>query len=377
MLSNSPTDDCWESAFRRQLVHELSQQKSTTTRAAELQQKCNTLRHRINKWRDIQLSYMPGVTHAQALWESGQLLSTPSPSSLSTPATSSSHSISHSNGSASVTPSSNVVTSEQPDIIPLFLPSQLPESLWQSGCVPGLVEKEKRLRVAQADDALGELKRLLRISATIRDYKRVQVGGVSQKVNTRARNLLERFHQKTLRCARRYTAAYNAMCALDPGGDWSARLRFLDHAKDVRSPHRDRDEESAKGKREAEGTRQLSWIWRVQLPLRVSTEIGDSMRVEWAKSRARAMRWGEEIVLLREEMRRVIQYLDWKSRWWKELCIGRSDAHPETRRGQAAYAHKQADMFRNMGLSFAQKWYPLLLKHSMKVDWLSEYTPFV
>lgn len=229
---------------------------------------------------------MPGVTHAQALWESGQLLLTPSPSSFSTPAISSSHSISYSNDLASVTPSSNVVISEQPEIIPLFLPSQLPESLWQSGCVPGLVEKEKQLWVAQADDALGELKRLLRISATICDYKQVQVGGISQKVNMRARNLLEWFHQKTLRCARRYMAAYNALCALDPGGDWSVWLHFLDHVKDVRSPHWDHDEETAKGKREAEGTHQLSWIWQVQLPLRVSTEIGDSMRVKWAKSRA-------------------------------------------------------------------------------------------
>ena len=377
MLSNSPTDDCWESAFRHQLVHELSQQKSTTTRAAELQQKCNTLWHHINKWHDIQLLYMPGVTHAQALWESGQLLLTPSPSSFSTPATSSSHSISYSNDSASVTPSSNMVMSEQPEIILLFLPSQLPELLWQSGCVPGLVEKEKQLQVAQADGVLGELKQLLHISATICDYKWVQVGGISQKVNTRARNLLEQFHQKPLCCARRYMVAYNALCALDPGGDWSAWLHFLDHVKDVRSPHQDHDEETAKGKCEAEGTGQLSWIWRVQLPLRVSTEIGDSMHVKWAKSRAQAMWWGEEIILLQEEMHRVIQYLDWKSQWWKELCIGRSDAHPETHHSQATYAHKQANTFWNMGLSFAQKWYPLMLKHNMKVDWLSEYTPFV
>lgn len=59
----------------------------------------------------------------------------------------------------------------------------------------------------------------------------------------------------------------------------------------------------ARGKVEAEGTRRLSWIWLTQLPTHVSTEIDDSMRVEWAKSRARAMRWGEEVVLISEEMR--------------------------------------------------------------------------
>lgn len=63
--------------------------------------------------------------------------------------------------------------------------------------------KGEWLQVAQADDALGELKWLLHILATICDYKQVQVGGVSQKINMRARSLLEWFHQKTLCCARR------------------------------------------------------------------------------------------------------------------------------------------------------------------------------
>src|SRR5882762_2397788 len=33
-----------------------------------------------------------------------------------------------------------------------------------------------------------------------------------------------------------------------------------------------------------------------------------ALRVEWAKSQARADRWNEEVVLLDEEMRRVIEY---------------------------------------------------------------------
>ena len=57
-----------------------------------------------------------------------------------------------------------------------------------------------------------------------------------------------------MRCARRYTVAYNALSALDPNGEWAARLRYLDMAKDIQSPHRDRDGEMARGKVEAEGT---------------------------------------------------------------------------------------------------------------------------
>ena len=40
------------------------------------------------------------------------------------------------------------------------------------------------------------------------------------------------------------------------------------------------------------------------------------MQVEWSKSKARAERWREEVILLSEEMRRVLVYFEWKARWW-------------------------------------------------------------
>ncbi|KAF9034897.1 hypothetical protein BJ165DRAFT_1356057 [Panaeolus papilionaceus] len=41
--------------------------------------------------------------------------------------------------------------------------------------------------------------------------------------------------------------------------------------------------------------------------------------IEWAKSRARSLRATEEVMLLKEEMRRVLAYLKWKSHWWLSL----------------------------------------------------------
>lgn len=113
--------------------------------------------------------------------------------------------------------------------------------------------------MAQADDALLELKRQLRISATIRDFKIAQVGGTSQKMGTRTRSLLDRFYQKTLRCGRRYSAAFAALSKLDPGGEWADRLRYLNHATDIRGPHREDDDPS-------EGKREMSWIWLAPRP---------------------------------------------------------------------------------------------------------------
>ena len=46
-----------------------------------------------------------------------------------------------------------------------------------------------------------------------------------------------------------------------------------------------------------------------------------ALRIEWCKARARAQRWSEEVRLLLEEMRRVLQFLQWKALVWD----GRAD----------------------------------------------------
>ena len=127
-------------------------------------------------------------------------------------------------------------------------------SSWAVGCLPGIVDKEQQLRLAQAGDALAEICRQLHIAATIRDYKKSI--GPSQKLGLKTRTLLNRFHDKTLRCARRYSAAFEALKALDPNGQWTTRLQYLNHAQDIRGPHRDEDDE-------LEGRREMSWIWLV------------------------------------------------------------------------------------------------------------------
>ena len=146
---------------------------------------------------------------------------------------------------------------EQPETICLWLPSSMPSSLRTIGCTAGLIQKETKLRLAQADDALNDLRRQLRISATLRDHKNANIGGTSQRMATRMRTLMTRFHDKTHRSARRYCAAYNALSILDPNGAWRTRLRPLNHSEDLRLPWRDEDEEPS------EGRRQLSWIWLV------------------------------------------------------------------------------------------------------------------
>ena len=66
------------------------------------------------------------------------------------------------------------------------------------------------------------------------------------------------------------------------------------------------------------------------------------MRVEWAKSLARAKRWEEELLLVQEEMRCVLLFLEKKVMWWvskSEVC---QNDDVELLAGIHAYAMKQA-----------------------------------
>ena len=99
------------------------------------------------------------------------------------------------------------------------------------------------------------------------------------------------------------------------------------------------------------------------------------MRVEWMKTRARTERWSEEVILLNEEMRRILCYFEWKARWWMMQRNLWHDATPATRRGINAYAAKQAALVVGMAKSFAKQWYPMLMKHNMPIDWPVEFLP--
>lgn len=119
----------------------------------------------------------------------------------------------------------------------LWLPSEVPAELRSNGTVGLLANHELRLRSAQADDALADIRRLRRIMAGISQFKRLQVDGTGQKASTRIRSYYGGFQEKVKLAARRYRAAYNALNALDSGGSWSTHFRWLDD-KDIRGPGR-------------------------------------------------------------------------------------------------------------------------------------------
>jgi hypothetical protein len=118
--------------------------------------------------------------------------------------------------------------------------------------------------------------------------------------------------------------------------------------------------EEVREKRDGTGEtrRTLSWIWttksRTPSP---DDESDDILRVEWAKSRARAARCREEVLLLKEEMRRTIAFLDWKTKWWMDRQGARTNVtSKELREGLDAYAEVQADLQKMLKEEFCAIW---------------------
>jgi hypothetical protein len=345
---------------RRVITFHARIKKMTPEQAVDLENKRYSLRHRIAKWQEVQSVYMPAITELRANTDTND-------------------------ASAHDGDESSALSAPRPESFQLYLPSGVPQHFWPSG---SLVEKERRLRLAQADDALLELKRLLRVTLGLWHYKFTQLGP-SQRANTRARSMIARYREKINRCAERYRAARCALLHLDPTGNWITRLKEL-RVEDVKGPRREDDE--------SEGNRELSWIWFVQREAMGGSsenispsedEIGESkthsdlcftfnlissgLRVEWAKARARKDRWSEEVILLVEEMRRVLCFFDWKAEWWLSRTKTRTDISEELREGLVACATKQASVLLTLANKFADMWHPRLSAFGIDAEWPEHY----
>lgn len=283
-------------------------------------------------------------------------------------------------------PTIDPIPPERVENIPLWLPSSLPATLpaqlRTTGLAPGLLDKETRLRVGQADDALAKIRHQRRIVTGLVIFKKLNVSGAGQKKNTRMRTLFKRFNHRTERVAERYRASRKALEVLDPGGAWESRLKVL-HAEDIHGPGKEEVDKHDRRPEASEKRREQSWIWLVP---RVETapDIGvmeehldANLRVEWAKSRARAARWTEEVALLPEEMRRTLAFFKWKAEWWRSQIGLRSDEPDHICSGVDAYAERQAVYLERLAIGFVKCWLPILQKHGVRPCWESEYAMHV
>jgi hypothetical protein len=62
------------------------------------------------------------------------------------------------------------------------------------------------------------------------------------------------------------------------------------------------------------------------------------------------------VQLLREEMCRVIAFLDWQAGWWEKQGPRRAFSSQHVREGALAYAQRQAHLRRKMAVHFKSVW---------------------
>ncbi|KAL1738539.1 hypothetical protein HDZ31DRAFT_78284, partial [Schizophyllum fasciatum] len=243
---------------------------------------------------------------------------------------------------------------------PLFPPSSL-TSAERRRCFHGVAETESRLLT----------------------YKNINVR--NQGPNTRAQAALAKNMDKIKRQAHKYCAAHAALVSLADEDAMQVSWHALDVNKDVRCME-DGDDGHQRGRKRAngdadaqgvpsgggtdgpgshlqqcreatgEGRRKISWIWRgvdTTDPGRSAFYAG--IKVEYCKAYSRKKRWEEEVPLLREEMRRTLESLNFERVRWERIADGEPRDGP-LGEGARAYASTQADTYCRLHTHFDALW---------------------
>lgn len=271
----------------------------------------------------------------------------------------------------------------------LWLPSELPADVQLAGCVTNLPAMESRLRIAQCDESLDTIRGLLHAKKHLINRRNKNATG--QKRSSRARTLIGRVGDRTITHLKKYTRARDAVFALGGVEEFGTKYKVLlrEHlvldGEELQVDHeasRRMNRAGGGGPRSArkvkEGTSEsskvLSWIW-------VSGEIPGqqgglheckwiavwcsqpvlmigclAVRREYLKARARKHRWTEEVLLLIEEMRRVLRFLDWRANWWRDREFQWEGLDNEVSDGLRAYALRQAATYSSIAANFQRKW---------------------
>ncbi|KAG1747926.1 uncharacterized protein EDB91DRAFT_1235827 [Suillus paluster] len=199
-----------------------------------------------------------------------------------------------------------------PETIKLWLPSQISRT---APCDTRLQTIEWKLRYTQAHDALRSLRLNLCAQTAILKYKDCNLRG-------------------------------QVLAPLVNQTGWHSSLRPLNQT----NIHSMTDLLWG----ESEGTRKLSWIWNMRGAAPDEMDNNNAFEGE-----AQAMRWAEEVELLKEEMRRILQFFEWRAQCWDER--GLEDAlhdvvDDDEHEGLLAYVKCQASLCRRLAESFRTSW---------------------
>ncbi|KAJ7318850.1 hypothetical protein DFH08DRAFT_819735 [Mycena albidolilacea] len=274
---------------------------------------------------------------------------------------------------------------ELPEVSRLFMPSEIADPRSRERvCAMGLPTLEARLREAEATEALESVRAGLRTRTMTNRYKLRNYTG--QGLMTKGQGILRQINIRIHIAKLRYRYSRAALVALRGHGDWEERLRMLND-DDIRGLNERAltAEEKAQNKQWAdiggaiieggitraagvasgEGSHTLSWIW-YQVGAgegENDKRLEEALRVEWCKALARSSRYTEEVMLLREEMRRTIAYGQTAAMQWDALAVAElPGASAEVTEGRCAYAAEQAATERARCTDLERRWTGLLMR---------------
>ncbi|KAF6754795.1 hypothetical protein DFP72DRAFT_812516, partial [Ephemerocybe angulata] len=325
-------------AVSRLSNHPTSKQLSTSINGLGiLAERSNGLRRRIMAWFALQKVLMPSADHERLRIHLQETNASGSPS-------------------------------QEAYDIRLLLPSALP----LSASTAALRKFEADLRKGQAYDALADMRRYLRLRSYLLKQKDLYTRGVT--ANTRANTGIARAQGGVDWAAAKYRRVRKLILTLCPPSDDPALLADPLHKDltDWRSDLLPLGDGDVRGLSdglygESDGNRTMSWIWYAAASNSASgdrenidtdLQLQDALRIEFLKTRARAMRWREEVELLEEEKRRTKEFFRWKAGWWRSRptsAIG-GEEDKAYREGFSAFAHDQAKVYDDLWNRCDERW---------------------
>ncbi|KAF7321068.1 CxC2 domain-containing protein [Mycena chlorophos] len=275
-----------------------------------------------------------------------------------------------------------------PERIQLYMPNQMPRQPRRAsdsqsvedggpdlrGCRAGLAEAEERLRATLCDNSLVAIRSALNAKRWLIAYRNAHL--VGQKQTTKAVKLIESVTERLLRHVFRYRRGYVALQQLGALNryphlhelkDDDIRLSMETDLEDIDAREKLNAVGARRGTRTARSTRHnarttgesrrvMSWVWTASLGAD-DAELHDSIRVEWTRALVRKTRWCEEVMLLKEEMRRVLRFLRWRSNWWRaQARVRASTTSAAVAGGLEAYALRQAYQCESLLGHFQTTW---------------------
>ncbi|KAJ7251189.1 hypothetical protein B0H12DRAFT_1018742 [Mycena haematopus] len=310
----------------------------TADRASQIQELRISLLRKLKTFERLQSTYMPGVV---ALREEAENLRDPE------------------------------IPPPKVEDIKLWMPSELSDTARRAACSRGLSEIEAKVRRGQCQDALDNLRSRLHSQSHLIMWRNSNSTG--QRAATRSATLIGRVGDRIGRIAAKYRHARAALMALK-GPDFAPQFKEL-RESDLTTTLEAESDEVARRKLNRLGSSKrarnepsikkatMSWIWTAgggpgedeeQLCEGKWSEI--AVRVEWSKTKARRDRWEEEVMILREEMRRVLRMLRWTRDEWERRAALHENVDAAVAAGLKAYAACQVYVHRRIGEGFHTGW---------------------